>query len=294
MANVESSRQTISFCGIGAHHQSGVTEHRIRELSELAWTQLLHVMHNSPEIVNKSLWPYTLQHASYLYNQFPRTGKTASPLELFTSSQVRPNLKHLHPFSCPVYVLQASLQNRSKIPRWQECTQLGIYLGHSPYHATSVGLILSLTTSLVSLQFHCIYDDFFATPWLNRHTVSKWQQLSGLDNPQSMAEDSYKDTYQPLDSLLLPFTTPTPDQVFNSLDLKDQRQHDTSRPNPTQGSGRQTAQDGFPLPVTNRATKLPNVVNQTGHLVCNAPVLQVLYRSQALSWSSGKMYCLLS
>ena len=174
MASVESSHQSISFCGVGAHHQSGVAEHRIRELTELARTQLLHAIHNNPKAVNKSLWPYALRHTSYLYNQFPRTGKTASPLELFTSSQVRPNLKQLHPFGCPVYFLQAPLQNRSKLPRWQERTRLGVYLGHSPYHATSVGLILSLTTGLVSPQFHCIYDNFFLTPRHNRQATSEW------------------------------------------------------------------------------------------------------------------------
>ena len=53
MASVESSHQSISFCGVGAHHQSGVAEHRIRELTELARTQLLHAIHNNPKAVNE-------------------------------------------------------------------------------------------------------------------------------------------------------------------------------------------------------------------------------------------------
>ena len=201
MASVESSHQTISFCGVGAHHQSGVAEHQIRELTELARTQLLHAIHNKPKAVNESLWPYALRHVSYLYNPFPWTGKTASPLELFTSSQVHPNLKQLHPFGCLVYVLQAPL------PRWQERTRLGVYLGHSPYHATSVGLILSLMTGLVCPQVHCVYDDFFSTPRHDRQATSEWQRLSGLEDPQSLTEDSYEDTYQHL-RLLLPTFNP--------------------------------------------------------------------------------------
>ena len=60
MASVESSHQSISFCGVGAYHQSGVAEHRIREVTELVRTQLLHAIHNNPKAVNKSLWPYAL------------------------------------------------------------------------------------------------------------------------------------------------------------------------------------------------------------------------------------------
>ena len=116
----------------------------------MARTQLLHAMHNNPKAINVHLWPYALRHVSYLFNHFPRRGKTESPLEIFSSSRVRPNLQHLHPFGCPVYVLAHQLQNYQKLPRWNTRTCVGVYLGHSPYHAASVGLILSLDTGLVS------------------------------------------------------------------------------------------------------------------------------------------------
>ena len=109
----------------------------------MARTQLLHAMHNNPKAVNVSLWPYALRHACHLFNQFPRRGQTESPLEIFSSSKVRPNLTHLHPFGCPVYVLHAPLQNRQKLPRWDSRARLGVYLGHSPFHATTVGLYLT-------------------------------------------------------------------------------------------------------------------------------------------------------
>ena len=211
MANVEQSRQTISFCGVGAHHQSGVAEHRVRELTEMARTQLLHAMHNNPKAVNVHLWPYALRHASYLFNHFPRHGKTESPLEIFSSSRVRPNLQHLHPFGCPVYVLAHQLQNHQKLPRWNTRTHVGVYLGHSPYHAASVGLILSLDTGLVSPQFHCTYDDLFHTPKLDNHAESKWQELAGFDpdNPETFEPPT--DTYSPDEKFFGDFTPPESD-----------------------------------------------------------------------------------
>ncbi len=40
-------------------------------------------------------------------------------------------------------------------------TRIGINLGPSPKHDSSVALILSLQTGLVSPKFHCSYDDLF-------------------------------------------------------------------------------------------------------------------------------------
>ena len=54
--HIHASKQTISFCGVGMHHQSGLAEHRIGDLAESACTQLLHVQHIKPKAVNASLF----------------------------------------------------------------------------------------------------------------------------------------------------------------------------------------------------------------------------------------------
>ncbi len=56
-------------------------------------------------------------------------------------------------------------------------------LGPSPTHARNVHLVLSLTTGLVSPQFHCRFDDFFETCKYgvsDAGTQSTWQHLAGL------------------------------------------------------------------------------------------------------------------
>ena len=40
--DVRTAHQTITFCGVGAHHQNGVAERRIRDITEKARTSLLH------------------------------------------------------------------------------------------------------------------------------------------------------------------------------------------------------------------------------------------------------------
>ena len=45
--------------------------------------------------------------------------------------------------------------------KWEQRARIGIYLGHSPFHAGSVALVLNPRTGLVSPQFHVVFDDNF-------------------------------------------------------------------------------------------------------------------------------------
>ncbi len=86
---------------------------------------------------------------------------SSSPMELFADVPITPNPKDAHVFGCPAYVLDNHMQAGRKIPKWEERARIGVYLGPSRAHARSVGLILSLTTGLVSPQFHVRYDNSF-------------------------------------------------------------------------------------------------------------------------------------
>ena len=53
---------------------------------------------------------------------------------------------------------------------WTHSAYLGLYLGPSLQHASSVGLILNIKTGYISHQFHCTYNDCFETPRLQGET----------------------------------------------------------------------------------------------------------------------------
>jgi len=53
-------RQQLAFCGVNAHFQNGVAEKRMRDLSELAQTMLIHANRRWPDAVNHHLWPCAL------------------------------------------------------------------------------------------------------------------------------------------------------------------------------------------------------------------------------------------
>ena len=90
-------------------------------------------------------------------------------------------LSHFHMFGCPVYILDARLKSvgGGGPPKWDPRARLRIYLVHYPSHAGSVALVMKPKTSLVSPQFHLVFDDNFETvPHLRAGTVpDNWADL---------------------------------------------------------------------------------------------------------------------
>ena len=122
-------------------------------------------MHNKrwEDAITINLWPYALWVANNIHNSTPCINEEQSPLVQFTNAAVQPMMHNFHHFGCPVYVLNNQLQAGKKGHEWEEHALVGVYLGHSPQHAHSVALILSLKTGLISLQFNCSLDDIFET-----------------------------------------------------------------------------------------------------------------------------------
>jgi hypothetical protein len=136
----------------------------------------------------------------------------SSWLELFSSIQVGAKMAHNHTFVCPVFALQNKLAAGNTIPKWSPRACLGLNLGPSPMHARNVYLILNLCTGLVSPQYHCYFDDFFATTKYGGTDVtisSTWQQLAGLNcatevfsQNQTSTLHSHMQTETPADTLV--------------------------------------------------------------------------------------------
>jgi hypothetical protein len=58
-----SSNQVITFCGVGSHHQNGIAEQKIKELTLVARTLLLHTKCMLPEYISTIMWPFALKCA---------------------------------------------------------------------------------------------------------------------------------------------------------------------------------------------------------------------------------------
>jgi hypothetical protein len=149
---------------VNAHHKNGIAEQGIHSVSEIARSLLLHAGAHWPEGVDGSLWPsMAVDYACHLHNSLPNSSGTC-PADLFTGAVMpRHKLRDLHVWGCPIYVLDPTLQQGKKLPRWQSCSRCGVFLGYSPHHSSDVPLILNLQTGSISPQYHVVFDDSFST-----------------------------------------------------------------------------------------------------------------------------------
>jgi hypothetical protein len=175
------SNQTITFCGVGSHHQNGIAERKIKELTLGARTLLLHAKLVLPEYISTILWPFAWKCAEDRLNHLLHRSDGRTPYETIAgidSSSI--NVSNFHTFGSPCYVLDQRLQSGSSmIPKWEPRARMGIYVGRSPSHASNVALELNPRTGHVSPQFHVVFDDDFTTvEYLRKMTVpSHWAEL---------------------------------------------------------------------------------------------------------------------
>ncbi|NCF91157.1 MAG: hypothetical protein GWQ05_09390, partial [Verrucomicrobiaceae bacterium] len=87
-----------------------------------------------------------------------------SPLEVFTKTKSdHRDLRRTHVFGCPVFVLEAKLQDGHKIPKFNRRARMGQFLGFSDEHSTTVARVRNLSTNFVSPQYHVVFDDHFTS-----------------------------------------------------------------------------------------------------------------------------------
>ena len=173
----QKKNQPLTFAAVGAHHQNGKAERRIRELQDMARTMLLHANQRWPNAITANLWPYAIRQANECINASPNMqDKTRqSPLQLFSTTKVHIKYKHWKPFGCPVFVLEEPLQSGTTWDKWKSRARLGIYLGQSPLHNRNVALVMNKNTGHVSPQFHVKFDTKFHT-LAQDEVATTWQE----------------------------------------------------------------------------------------------------------------------
>ena len=70
-AHCIAKHQGLSFAAVGAHHQNGVAENKIRQLQLQACTMLIHAAKRWPAAVSANLWPYAIRMANDSSNELP-------------------------------------------------------------------------------------------------------------------------------------------------------------------------------------------------------------------------------
>ena len=224
-------KQSQSFCGVGAKHQNAEAERAIQTVMYMARSFMIHAALNwgedgSDEI---SLWSFAVDHAAWLYNRIPQRGSGLTPMELITNTKANhADLLRTHVWGCPVYVLEARLQDNQKIPKWNRRARMGQFLGYSRQHSSTVALVRNLHTGYVSPQYHVVFDDKFETVF---HDGKSPEQIDTICNNlfESQRECYVEEEYD--DDGLLIYKPPPLDEVWLSeserrerlIELEEQR-----------------------------------------------------------------------
>ena len=70
--SLQLENQSITFSGVGAHHQNGATERAIKSITWWARTMILHAIIMWPEQANTELWLMAMDQAVFIWNNLSR------------------------------------------------------------------------------------------------------------------------------------------------------------------------------------------------------------------------------
>jgi hypothetical protein len=125
---------------------------------------LLHGIRIWPQMVDQMFWPFAIKAAAERMNSLHIDTEGQTPKSKFYSVNIENiPVKTFHTMFCPCYVLDSRLHNVGSIglPKWEPRPNIGMYLGHSPFHAGSVALVYNPSTGHVSPLYHVVFDDDF-------------------------------------------------------------------------------------------------------------------------------------
>jgi hypothetical protein len=155
-------KQIMRFAGVGAHHHNGVAERSIGTIMAMAQTMMLHAAIHWPDSAEATLWPMAVMHTVFFYNHVSNETTGISPNDLFTKTcWAQSKLYDIHVWGCPVYVLDSTIADGKKIPKWKPRSERAIYMGLSPKHTSQVPIVLNQRTSSITPQYHVIFDNWF-------------------------------------------------------------------------------------------------------------------------------------
>ncbi len=108
-----------------------------------------------------SLCSFAVKHLVWVYNRVPNVRSGITPLALITREcSDYKDLLRFHVWGCPVFILEAKLQNNQKLPEWNWQAQMGQFAGFSDKHSSwwpMYAICLPISSLPNSILFLIIY-----------------------------------------------------------------------------------------------------------------------------------------
>lgn len=127
MQALQRSNQTLSFSGVGAHHQNCVAERAIKTTMELARAVLLHAALMWSDAFDDVCGPLRLTMQSTYGTTLPNVDSGVTLNEIFRQVRLDTprHLTRLHVWGYPSYVMEPKLHDGKKITKWQPRARRG-------------------------------------------------------------------------------------------------------------------------------------------------------------------------
>ena len=183
-AHVLATNQVLELSGVGGQHQNGRAERSIRTVFSLAH--------------DLELWPFAVDYAVWILNNLP-DDDGLSPLKKFTRQKFADynHLRRSHVWGAPMYVLDPTLQNGKKLPKFNPRSRQGKFVGFSKLHSSNVALVLNRSTGAISPQYHVVFDDYFQT--VRGATDAEVVDLNAIDWPNFITSTNTERYYDDSD-----------------------------------------------------------------------------------------------
>jgi hypothetical protein len=118
-AHCDCHQTKYSYSGVGTKHMNGVAERNFKTVAQWARANMLHLANSWPQYADPTYWPQAINYATWVFNNLPNMDSGMSPYESWSKVRSSDDIfKQAHVFGCPVYVLDAALQDGKKIPKW--------------------------------------------------------------------------------------------------------------------------------------------------------------------------------
>ena len=119
--SMQERNKTITFFAFGGHHKNVIVEIKIKELTLIARTLLIHTILHWPNYTTTTMWPFELKESAFrlnkLYIQAYGRIKEATFFGI-NGDIIEPAM--FHTFGCPYFVLDARLKyGLRKCPKWE-------------------------------------------------------------------------------------------------------------------------------------------------------------------------------
>ena len=147
LASCNEKDQSFTLCGVGDYHQNGIIKNRNKYLTLTACTLLLHAMRMWPGMTDTMFWPFALIAAADCLNTLHLNPDRLTPESRLHGVELEElPVKSFHTLFYPVYILDHSLHDADSLgpPKWNPCSRVGVYLGHSPFHAGNMALVFNI------------------------------------------------------------------------------------------------------------------------------------------------------